>query len=248
MRAMVVGASSGLGRCVGTGLAKNGHQVAMVGRRQDRVESAAEEGGNGAIAVPCDATDAAQCADAVSKVVAAFGGIDALVYTPGVGPLRRIAEIDSETWHSAFDTNVVGAALMTAAALPHLLEAKGSAAYFSSISASLTPPWPGLAAYAVTKAALDKLIEAWRAEHPGVGFTRVVVGDTPGGEGHGMTEFASGWDPELAGEFAGGWFQRGYLAGNLLDVNELTRVVESVLRTDGITSVPSVIVTPRSLT
>ncbi len=248
MRAMVVGASSGLGRCVGVGLAKNGHQVAMVGRRKDRVESAAEEGGNGAIAVPADATDAAQCADAVRQVVDAFGGIDALVYTPGVGPLKKLVDVDSETWHSAFDTNVVGAALITAAALPHLLESKGSAAYFSSISASLTPPWPGLAAYAVTKAALDKLVEAWRAEHPSVGFTRVVVGDTPGGEGHGMTEFASGWDQQLAAELGPGWFQRGYLAGNLLDVNELVRVVETVLRTDGITSVPSVIVTPRSLT
>ena len=45
----------------------------------------------------------------------------------------------------------------------------------------------------------------------------------------------------------GGWYQRGYLAGNLLDVNELVRVVETVLKTDGITSIPSVIVTPRSL-
>ena len=59
----------------------------------------------------------------------------------------------------------------------------GTAAYLSSVSASLTPPWPGLGAYAVSKAALDKLVEAWRAEHPHVGFTRVVVGDCGGGEG-----------------------------------------------------------------
>ena len=243
---MVVGASSGLGRCVGIGLAQRGAQVALLGRRKDRVESAAEEAGNGAIAIPCDATDADQCAAAVRQVVDAFGGIDALVYTPGVGPLKRIVDIDSETWHNTFDTNVVGAALITAAALPHLLESKGSAAFFSSISASLTPPWPGLAAYAVTKAALDKLIEAWRAEHPSVGFTRVVVGDTAGGSGHGMTEFASGWDQQLAAELGPGWFARGYLAGNLMDVDELVRVVDMVLRTDGITSMPTVVVTPRS--
>ena len=49
----------------------------------------------------------------------------------------------------AFDTNVVGAALVTAAALPHLAASNGVAVYLSSVSASLTPPWPGLGAYTV---------------------------------------------------------------------------------------------------
>ena len=66
------------------------------------------------------------------------------------------------------------------------------------MSASLTPPWPGLGSYAVSKAALDKLVDAWRGEHPELGFTRLVVGECAGGEGDSMTEFASGWDAELA--------------------------------------------------
>ncbi len=81
------------------------------------------------------------------------------------------------TWRRVFDTNVIGAAIVTSAAIEHLTASGGTAAYLSSVSASLTPPWPGLGAYAVSKAALDKLVEAWRAEHPTVGFTRVVVGD-----------------------------------------------------------------------
>ncbi len=83
---------------------------------------------------------------------------------------------------------------MTSAAIPHLTASGGTAAYLSSVSASLTPPWPGLGAYAVSKAALDKLVEAWRAEHPSVGFTRVVVGDCAGGEGDSQTEFPMQWD------------------------------------------------------
>ena len=71
-----------------------------------------------------------------------------------------------------FDTNVMGAALVTAAAVPHLSASGGTAVYLSSVSASLTPPWPGLGAYGVSKAALDKLVEAWRVEHPDIGFTR----------------------------------------------------------------------------
>jgi len=113
------------------------------------------------------------------------------------------------------------------------------------VSASLTAPWPGLGAYIVSKAALDKLVEAWRVEHPTVGFTRVVVGNCAGGEGASMTEFASRWDSALAAELAPGWVARGYLAGPLLEVDELVRVVETVLRCGAGASIPTVAVTPR---
>ena len=77
--------------------------------------------------------------------------------------------------------------------------------YLSSVSASLTPPWPGLGAYAVSKAALDKLVEAWRAEHPGVNFTRCIVGDCGGGDGESATGFADNWDWDLLGELHRVW-------------------------------------------
>ncbi len=107
-----------------------------------------------------------------------------------------------------------GAALITAAAIPHLTETRGVAAYLSSISASFTPPWPGLGAYATSKAALDTMVEAWRNEHPAVGFTRVIVGDCAGGEGASATEFANGWDWDLAAEFHPIWQARNYLTGS----------------------------------
>ena len=145
---------------------------------------------------------------------------------------RRLVDIDADTWHHTFATNVIGAALVTAAAIPHLTASGGVAAYLSSVSASLTPPWPGLGAYVVSKAALDKLVEAWRVEHPQVGFTRVVVGDCAGGEGTSQTEFATGWDPALAAEIAPTWVERHYITGALLPVEELVRVLDSVLRCD----------------
>ena len=48
--------------------------------------------------------------------------------------------------------------------------------------------WASTATYAVSKAALDKLVDAWRAKHPEVGFTRVVVGDCGGGDGDAVLE------------------------------------------------------------
>ena len=94
------------------------------------------------------------------------------MYTPAIGPLASLVDTDAETWRRVFETNVIGAALVTTAAIPHLTATSGVAIYLSSVSASLTPPWPGLGAYAVSKAALDKMVEAWRAEHPTIGFTR----------------------------------------------------------------------------
>lgn len=245
MRAVVVGASSGLGRCIGVGLARRGAHVALLARRVDRLIDASEEAGGGSLAIACDVTDSTSCHRSIAEAAAALGGIDALVYAPGIGPLARLADLDIETWRAAFDTNVIGASIITAAALPHLVASSGTAAYLSSVSASLTPPWPGLGAYAVSKAALDKLVEAWRAENPGVGFTRVVVGDCAGGEGDAMTQFAANWDMDLAAEFATTWVDRHYIAGSLMDVEELVRVVDTVLRLGASACVPSVTVTAR---
>jgi NAD(P)-dependent dehydrogenase (short-subunit alcohol dehydrogenase family) len=242
---VVVGASSGLGRCIGVGLARRGARVALLARRRARLEHAAREAGSGAFPIECDVTDAPSCRAAIDGAAAELGGIDALVYTPAIGPLRRLVDVDVDTWRQAFDTNVIGASVTTAAALPHLAAAKGRAVYLSSISASLTAPWPGLGAYVVSKAALDKLVEAWRVEHPSVGFTRLVVGDCGGGQGDSATGFTQGWDPALTAELVPLWLQRGLITGVLIDVADLVAVVDSVLRTGPTVALPSVTVAPR---
>lgn len=247
-RVVVVGASSGLGRCMGVGLARRGARVALLARRKDLLDEAAAEAGLGALAIACDVTDEQSCHDAVDEAARGLGGIDGVVYCSGVATLRRIEELDAETWRRTFETNVVGASTVTAAALPHLRAAGGVAAYFSSNSASMTPPWPGLASYLVTKTAMDKLVEMWRAEHPDVGFTRVVVGPCGGGEGIASSQFMSSWDQELLGEMFPVWSQRGCLSldDGLVEVEELLHVVDTVLRLGASATIPTVAVTPRT--
>jgi NAD(P)-dependent dehydrogenase (short-subunit alcohol dehydrogenase family) len=247
VRIVIVGASSGLGRCVGVALARRGDRVALLARRRGRLDDAVKEAGADAVAVTCDVTDETSCRSAIAEAADHLGGIDALVYTTGIGPLARLADTEAETWRRVFDTNVTGAAVATAAALPHLSASAGKAVYFSSVSASLTPPWPGLGAYAVSKAALDKLVEAWRAEHPEVGFTRLVVGDCAGGDGDSVTGFADGWDPALAAELHPVWATRHYLSGSLIDVEHLVSAVDAVLRSGPSLSMPSVTVAPRAV-
>jgi len=245
MRAVVVGASSGLGRCIGVGLARRGAQVALMARRTDRLEDAVGQAGPGAMAIRCDVTDTDSVDTAIEKAAAELGGIDALVYTPAVGPLAKLVDTDAEMWRRVFATNVTGAALVTTAAVPHLTASAGNALYLSSVSASLTPPWPGLGAYAVSKAALDKLVEAWRCEHPAVGFTRCVVGDCAGGEGDSMTGFINDWDLELMAEVHPIWASRGLIAGALIDVDDLVTAIDAVLRSGATVATPSITLTPR---
>lgn len=246
MKIAVVGASSGLGRYMGIAMAQRGDDVALLARRKERLVDAANEAGERALPIVCDVTDESSCKAAIDEAAAGLGGIDGLLYTAATGTLVKLVDTDAATWRQAFDTNVIGAALVTAAAVPHLAESEGVAAYLSSVSASSTP-WDGLGAYITSKAALEKMVECWRVEHPRVGFTRITVGNCAGGEGDSMTEFNSGWDPDLAVELGMGWLNKGYITDDFLGVDDLLKAVTAVLNCGASAAIPSVTVLPRGL-
>jgi NAD(P)-dependent dehydrogenase (short-subunit alcohol dehydrogenase family) len=152
-----------------------------------------------------------------------------------------LVDTDAETWRRIFDTNVVGAALVTAAAVPHLTDSGGKAVYLSSPTGTFGPPWPGLGAYGVSKAALERLVESWRAEHPDIGFTCLVAGECAGGEGDGQTGMNVGWDRELAKQAYPMWLSRGIMPGKVMPVEDLVEVVRTILRSDAATSLPVVV-------
>ena len=240
-RTVVIGASSGLGRCIGIGLAQRGAQVALLARRLARLQNAAKDAGPQAVALECDVTDEASVRSAIDAAAAALGGIDNLIYTPAIGPVIRLVDTDADLWRRIFDTNVIGASLATTAALPHLTASAGKALYLSSDAGTFGPPWPGLGAYGVSKAALERLVEAWRAEHPDIGFTCLVVGECGGGKGEGQTGMNADWDRELAAKAVPLWMSGGCLPGKLMPVEDLVNVVHTILSTSSSTSMPKVI-------
>jgi NADP-dependent 3-hydroxy acid dehydrogenase YdfG len=245
MRTIVVGASSGLGRCIAVGLGQRGDTVALLARRVDRLERAAKEAGPSAVPIACDVTDADSVARAVTEAAHAMGGIDGLVYATGIADFDRIENQDAQAWRRAFDTNVVGAALVTKAAVPFLTDSKGVATYLSSISASITGPYLGLGPYAASKAALEKSVDAWRTEHPLIGFTNLVVGDCGGGEGEGVSGFANDWDADALTELMPVWLERGYIIGSLIDPDDLVHVVHAVLHTGASACIHRLTISPR---
>jgi NAD(P)-dependent dehydrogenase (short-subunit alcohol dehydrogenase family) len=176
-RVLVVGASAGIGRVIGQRLCAAGAHVAFAARRGDVCEQAAEESNGVAIGLSCDVTDEAQCTRLIRDTVDGLGGLDDVVYSTGAISVVALAEADAEWWRRTFETNVMGASLITRAALPHLMQSTGSVVYLSSVS-SIGPVWPGIGVYTATKAALNRMVETWRSEHPEVGFTRIFVGPT----------------------------------------------------------------------
>ncbi|KIU17263.1 SDR family oxidoreductase [Mycolicibacterium llatzerense] len=240
-RTVVIGASSGLGRCIGVGLAQRGAQVALLARRLTRLENAAKEAGPQAVALECDVTDEASVTSAIDAAADTLGGIDNLIYTPAIGPVIRLVDTDADLWRRIFDTNVIGASLATAAAIPYLTASAGKAVYLSSDAGTFGPPWPGLGAYGVSKAALERLVDAWRAEHPDIGFTCLIVGECGGGTGEGQTGMNAGWDMELAAKALPLWMSGGCLPGKLMPVEDLVNVVHTILNTSSSTSMPKVI-------
>jgi NAD(P)-dependent dehydrogenase (short-subunit alcohol dehydrogenase family) len=205
-RVLAVGASRGVGRAIGAGLAGEGARVAFAARSEGAVREAAAQAGEEALGVAMDVSDEKSVEAAVAEVVAAFGGLDALIYAPAYGPLRRLRDADADLWRAVFDTNVIGATVVTRHAIDHLGASRGNAVYLSSVTES-GPVWAGLSLYGTSKAALARVVDSWRHEHPEVAFTRFVLGPISGTDIE--SQFSADWDPDLAVELGPQWVARG---------------------------------------
>lgn len=233
LRLLVVGASSGIGRAVGVLSGRGGARVAFAARRPGLLYEAAAEAGPRSLAVACDVRVPSECQRAVEEAVGAFGGLDAVVYAPGLSALRAFEDADAELWRTLVDTNIVGAALVARAAIPHLRTSRGRLVLFGS--SSVGRPYPGLVPYATTKGALHEMARGLRGEYPWLRVTTFIVGPT-------ATGFADGWEPALAERMFSRWAAEGYPAGAALMPDEMAaqvvRVLASGARVDEILVMP----------
>jgi NAD(P)-dependent dehydrogenase (short-subunit alcohol dehydrogenase family) len=209
-RALVIGASSGIGAAVARSVVAAGGDVTVSARRGDALAELVANLGAGH-AVAGDATDPADARRVALAAAEAMGGIDLLVYAAGYGVLQRIEETDPEVWSDLFRVNVIGANLCTAAVLPHM-GSDGICAYLSSTSVEYTNAL--FASYTATKAALEQCIRSWRIEHPNRRFVRVVMGNCQ------PTEFANQMGSELLVDAINAWAAQA-IPGGLMHVDEV---------------------------
>ena len=116
-RALVTGASAGLGRRFALTLAGEGARVALAARRVDRLEALAREieaggGGGEAVAVGLDVADGASVRAGVARAAEALGGLDVLVNNAGVVIHKPLLDHDEADWEAVTGVNLRGAYLM----------------------------------------------------------------------------------------------------------------------------------------
>lgn len=170
--ALVTGTSSGIGHATARALATQGASVALVARRQDRLDALTaqvEAAGGTALAVSADITDRAQAEAAVQTVVDRFGRLDILVNNAGLMLLGPIVGANPEEWERMIAINQKGLLYMTHAALPHLVAAAeegprrvADIVNFSSIAGRVA--WANYGVYNMTKFGVNGFTESLRQE------------------------------------------------------------------------------------
>jgi len=153
---LVTGASSGIGRACARALGREGACVVAAGRRRDRLEETAaaiRKDGGDADAVTGDVREEATCREWVGEAVTRFRGLDGLVNAAGVLGAGSVIETAPAEWDRQMSSNVRSIYLLTRAAAPELIQRKGSVVNLSSVAGMR--PYANLAAYCVSKAAVD---------------------------------------------------------------------------------------------
>ena len=157
LRALVTGASGGIGHAIAVELAARGAAVAAHGGRTDPTETVAALGPDG-IGLRGDLTNVADCRQVVEEAIDQLGGLDILVNNAGVTIARDFADIDEDAFAEMFDLNIRGYFFCAQTAVAHMREraAGGSIVNVTSIAGTRVHPFAGTA-YATSKAALGSL-------------------------------------------------------------------------------------------
>jgi NAD(P)-dependent dehydrogenase (short-subunit alcohol dehydrogenase family) len=156
--ALFTGASSGIGRAAALKFAAERVRVALVARRADRLaEVAGEVTARGGTCAPiaADVTKEKDIERVVSETARIFGGIDVVVNAAGIIANGTIENTQLPDWDYMFAVNVRGPFYLMQRALPYLIERQGNVVNVSSVTGIRA--FPGVLAYAVSKAALDQL-------------------------------------------------------------------------------------------
>lgn len=197
-KAIVTGASSGIGRATALRLGREGADVCInyysdkeSGDAEAVVKAVAEAGGK-AIAVRADVGDEGAVNAMVARAAEAFGGVDLLVNNAGIEKQAPLLEMSLELWSSVLATNLTGAFLCMREAGKVMVRGGGGVIVnMSSVHEFI--PWPGFAHYCASKGALKLLAQTAARELAGKRIR--VVNIAPGAIATPINDFVLD-DPE----------------------------------------------------
>lgn len=194
---LITGASSGIGADLARVFAAEGHRLALVARRRERLDALADEivaaGGTAPVVIPCDLTHP-DAGDLIADALASAGvEVDHLVNNAGFGLLGRAVMLERTAQLDMIAVNVRALTDLSLRFSDSLIRHRGGLLNVASVAAYL--PGPGMAVYYATKAYVLSFTEALHRELAGHGVrvTALCPGPVP-------TEFQdrAGFKPDAA--------------------------------------------------
>jgi NAD(P)-dependent dehydrogenase (short-subunit alcohol dehydrogenase family) len=164
-RALITGASSGMGRATARKFAQEGARLVITGRKQEALEEVAEQIrslGAQVHVVSADLMDEAQTEALAEQALEFLGGLDILVTAAGTIASGTIESTSLEAWDRMMEINLRSIFRLTQRLLPALVESKGSIVNVSSVTGLRS--FPGVLAYCVSKAGLDQMTRCMALE------------------------------------------------------------------------------------
>jgi NADP-dependent 3-hydroxy acid dehydrogenase YdfG len=173
--AVITGASSGIGAATARALAAHGYQLALLGRRVERLEQLTAQLGGSAVAIAADVTDRDALLTAADQVEQQLGVADVLVNNAGVMLLGPFNSTQREEARRMVEVNLLGAMTATEVFLDQLRDGGGDLVNISSVAGRTARA--GNAAYAATKWGMNGWSEALRQElQPDIRVTVIEPG------------------------------------------------------------------------
>ena len=178
MVVLITGASSGIGAGIARELAAAGATLVLGARRQERLDTLAEElraAGTRVATHHLDVTDRASVAAFAQAGRDAFGRVDAIVNNAGIMPLSLMASMKVDEWDRMVDVNIKGVLHGIAAVLPEMT-ARGSGHVVNIASIGALAVSPTAAVYCATKFAVRAISDGLRQEREDIRVTCIHPG------------------------------------------------------------------------
>jgi NAD(P)-dependent dehydrogenase (short-subunit alcohol dehydrogenase family) len=165
--AVITGGGTGIGQAIALAFAREGAQVAVAGRRKEKLEETVrllERAGCSALALECDVTKAADTERLVKSAEDVFGKMNVLVNNAGALSVSTVETIAEDDWDQVMATNIKGPFLMSRSALPAMRRA-GGGSIINVGSVLGIVAIRDRAAYCSSKGAVSMLTRAMALDH-----------------------------------------------------------------------------------